>query len=154
MDEELLYSKNNICLSILHRDGCIQRIRFTSVHKSGSIPCSKQAERIIREFDEYFAGKRFEFELDYRFETGSFQKEILLELLKIPYAGTISYTELARRIGNPKAIRAVANALATNPLPILIPCHRVLGKDGALKGYAGGIVAKRQLLELEKGAGL
>ena len=78
-----------------------------------------------------------------------FQKKVWDELLKIPYGQTISYGEMARRIGMPKAVRAVANANGANAISILAPCHRVIGSDGSLTGYGGGLAAKRMLLELE-----
>ena len=99
---------------------------------------------------EYFAGQRRDFTvpLDLRGVT-AFRGLVLRELAKVPYGRTTTYAELARAVGNPKAVRAVGSACATNPLPLLIPCHRVLRSDGQLGGYRGGVQAKRYLLELE-----
>ncbi|MCT1453336.1 methylated-DNA--[protein]-cysteine S-methyltransferase [Corynebacterium sp. p3-SID1145] len=99
---------------------------------------------------EYFAGQRREFTvpLDYRFATG-FRSDVLRELARVPYGHTTTYKELAAKVGNPKAVRAVGGACANNPLPLLVPCHRVLRADGGLGGYRGGSETKRFLLELE-----
>ncbi len=98
---------------------------------------------------EYFAGKRREFTIPVVFTGSPFQCSVWTELMKIPYGSTISYAELARRINNPKAVRAVASANATNPISIFVPCHRVIGSDHKLTGYGGGLEAKQKLLELE-----
>lgn len=108
---------------------------------------------IIREtiiqLDEYFAGKRREFSVPLIFTGSPFQCRVWSELMNIPYGSTISYAELAKRIDNPKAVRAVASANATNPISILVPCHRVIGSNKKLTGYAGGLEAKQSLLTLE-----
>ncbi|WP_297851431.1 methylated-DNA--[protein]-cysteine S-methyltransferase [uncultured Corynebacterium sp.] len=103
-----------------------------------------------RELAEYFEGERREFTVpfDFRFVT-DFRADVLRELACVPFGETTSYGELASRVGNAKAVRAVGGACANNPLPLLIPCHRVLRADGALGGYRGGTEAKRFLLELE-----
>lgn len=106
--------------------------------------------RIFDEFDSYFSGKTKGFTLKYRPSGTDFQKQVWRELLRIPYGETITYSELAARIGKPSAVRAVATACGSNPIPILIPCHRVIGKDGSLTGYAGGLDNKKFLLDLEK----
>ena len=104
------------------------------------------------QLDEYFAGRRRAFEL--RLEPGGtpFQLRVLAALLTIPYGETRSYAEVARGIGHPKASRAVGAANARNPLPIVIPCHRVIGANGQLTGFGGGLAAKRRLLDLERAA--
>jgi methylated-DNA-[protein]-cysteine S-methyltransferase len=105
----------------------------------------------------YFAGKRSEFDLaiDRDAMGGTpFQRQVWLELEKIPYGLTISYGELARRIGNPAAVRAVGLANGRNPISIVVPCHRVIGANGTLTGYGGGLERKRWLLELERGGEL
>lgn len=98
---------------------------------------------------EYFAGARRGFSLELRPRGTAFQHRVWDELARIPYGATISYRELATRVGNPAACRAVARANATNPIPIVVPCHRVIGADGSLTGYGGGIDRKRFLLALE-----
>ena len=103
-----------------------------------------------QELAEYFAGTRREFTvpLDLRGVT-AFREAVLRELMTVPYGETTTYTELARAVGNPRAVRAVGSACATNPLPLFIPCHRVLRSDGRLGGYRGGVEAKRVLLRME-----
>lgn len=103
-----------------------------------------------KQLDEYFSGirKYFELPLDLRLST-DFRRTVQLELGAIDYGQTRSYAEVAQRIGKPNAVRAVGTACATNPLPIVLPCHRVLRSDGTLGGYLGGLAAKRVLLDLE-----
>lgn len=110
---------------------------------------SEVIERAVRQLDEFFAGRRREFDVPLLFVGTDFQKTVWNELLKIPFGKTISYGEMARRIGMPEAVRAVANANGANSLSIFAPCHRVIGSDRSLTGYAGGLEAKRMLLELE-----
>lgn len=105
----------------------------------------------VRELDEYFAGNRREFDVPVHYVCGTdFQKKVWDLLKNVKYGDTISYKEEARRFGNVKAIRAVASANGRNPISIFIPCHRVIGSDGSLTGYAGGLEKKRFLLDLEK----
>ena len=106
-------------------------------------------ERAIGELEEYFAGHRKIFDIPVVFTGSEFQCTVWEELMKIPYGTTISYGELARCIHNPKAVRAVASANATNPISIFVPCHRVIGSNHKLTGYGGGLDAKKGLLELE-----
>ena len=108
-------------------------------------------DEVRRELTEYFDGTRqaFDLALDWRLSQG-FRRTVLEHLYaEVPFGHTVSYLELAGRAGNPKASRAVGSAMATNPLPIVVPCHRVLRSGGALGGYGGGIDAKRHLLALE-----
>jgi O-6-methylguanine DNA methyltransferase len=102
-----------------------------------------------RQLDQYFAGERRSFELEIDLRAAPFQQAVLRELARVPYGVLASYGELARRIGKPRAARAVGGALNRNPIPIVLPCHRVVGASGALVGYAGGLDRKRALLELE-----
>jgi methylated-DNA-[protein]-cysteine S-methyltransferase len=104
----------------------------------------------LGQLDDYFKGDRTIFDLEMMIQGTAFQKKVWQELVKIPYGETISYGELARRIGNPKASRAVGMANGKNPICIIIPCHRVIGKNGSLTGFGGGIDVKKKLLELEK----
>jgi methylated-DNA-[protein]-cysteine S-methyltransferase len=104
-----------------------------------------------RQLEEYFAGARREFDLTLRPVGTSFQISVWSELRRIPYGETISYGELARRIGNPKASRAVGLANGSNPIAIVIPCHRVIGASGKLTGFGGGLDIKQRLLDLERG---
>ena len=106
-----------------------------------------------RQLDEYFGGRRTEFDLplDFRLASG-FRRTVLAHLPAIPYGHTESYAEVAAASGSPKAVRAVGTACAKNPLPVVVPCHRVVRSDGTVGGYAGGPDAKRTLLDLEAAA--
>src|SRR5215470_7359654 len=104
----------------------------------------------IRQLRAYFAGELEDFDLALAPAGTPFQQKCWGELCRIPYGDTISYAELARRIGNPNASRAVGLANGSNPIPIIIPCHRVIGSDGKLTGYGGGLLIKEKLLALEK----
>lgn len=103
-----------------------------------------------RQFEAYFAGDLIEFDLPLTPHGTPFQKSVWSALNTIPYGTTISYAELARRIGNPNASRAVGLANGANPLSIIVPCHRVIGANGSLTGYGGGLDTKRFLLDLER----
>ena len=105
-----------------------------------------------RQLDEYFAGKRTTFALPLAPEGSAFQRQVWEALLEIPFGGTMSYGELARRIGQPAAVRAVGAANGQNPIAIVIPCHRVIGSTGRLVGFGGGLETKGFLLRLEAGA--
>lgn len=104
-----------------------------------------------RQLAEYFAGRRRTFELALAPRGTAFQQRVWTALQAIPYGGTVSYGEIARRIEHPQAVRAVGLANGRNPIPIIIPCHRVIGSGGALTGYGGGLPTKRYLLDLEQG---
>jgi len=104
----------------------------------------------IKQLDEYFNKQRTEFELPLILAGTDFQKQIWQALQTIPYGQTVSYLELAKKLGKPKAVRAVANANAANALSIIIPCHRIIGNNGQLVGYAGGLETKKALLKQEQ----
>ncbi|TYA52284.1 methylated-DNA--[protein]-cysteine S-methyltransferase [Formosa maritima] len=101
------------------------------------------------QLNEYFKGNRTHFDLQLNPEGTTFQKNVWNALINIPYGKTLSYLELSKQLGDVKAIRAVANANSKNPLWIAVPCHRVIGSDGSLTGYAGGLYRKQWLLEHE-----
>jgi methylated-DNA-[protein]-cysteine S-methyltransferase len=103
----------------------------------------------VRQLREYFAGRRTEFDFPMEPKGTPFQRAVWQRLTEIPYGETISYGELARRVGNPKAARAVGAANRANPLPIVVPCHRVIGANGTLTGFGGGLPVKEALLALE-----
>lgn len=105
--------------------------------------------RVARQLTEYFDGSRTTFDVPLAPEGTPFQQRVWTELARIPYGTTISYGELARRVGNPNASRAVGAANGKNPIPVIVPCHRVIGSSGRLTGFGGGLDAKRTLLELE-----
>ncbi len=103
----------------------------------------------IKQLNEYFAGERHEFDLPLRLDGTEFQLLVLEELRRIPYGETTSYGAVAKSIGRPKAVRAVGAANGRNPIPIIVPCHRVIGSGGDLTGFGGGLDTKKALLRLE-----
>lgn len=103
----------------------------------------------MQQLTEYFQGKRKIFTIKYVLEVTDFQQRVLLNVAKVPYGSTKSYSDIAAQLNNPQAVRAVGSANGRNPLPILIPCHRIIGKDGSLTGFGGGLETKRYLLDLE-----
>lgn len=129
--------------------GTIERRICRHLHAEYEEGTSNIILETIKQLDEYFSGNRKEFSIPLVFTGTPFQCTVWAELTKIPYGDKITYAELARRIDNPKAVRAVASANATNPISILVPCHRVIGSNHKLTGYGGGLEAKQFLLELE-----
>lgn len=109
----------------------------------------RELDAVCRQLDEYFAGKRRQFDLRLAPRGTAFQQAVWQALQAIPYGRTCSYSELAGVIGRPQAVRAVGTANGANPISIIVPCHRVIGRNGSLTGYAGGLPRKQQLLELE-----
>jgi methylated-DNA-[protein]-cysteine S-methyltransferase len=109
----------------------------------------RRVQPVIRQLEQYFAGDRVRFELELDPGGTAFQRSVWDEVARIPYGGTRSYGEVARRLGKPTAVRAVGLANGANPIPIVIPCHRVVGADGSLVGYGGGLHVKAALLEHE-----
>jgi methylated-DNA-[protein]-cysteine S-methyltransferase len=116
-------------------------------------PDRRRLNEPIRQVEAYFGGKLKTFDFSLAPQGTAFQTSVWKELLRIPYGATISYGELARRLGNPKAVRAVGLANGSNPIAIVIPCHRVIGSNGSLVGYGGGLPIKQALLALERGQG-
>ena len=106
-------------------------------------------EMAIAQLDEYFGGQRKEFDLPRLYVGSDFQLQVWRAIDTVPYGSTVTYGELARRIGRPSSVRAAANATGANPMSILTPCHRVVGGDGSLTGYGGGLHVKDYLLKLE-----
>ncbi len=121
-------------------------IESTEAARSGALG------EAVRQLREYFAGRRTAFDFPMQPQGTPFQLAVWKCLTEIPYGETISYGELARRVGNPKAARAVGAANGANPLPIVVPCHRVIGANGKLTGFGGGLPTKEKLLALEKNA--
>jgi methylated-DNA-[protein]-cysteine S-methyltransferase len=144
-------------LTIVGSPDAVTSILFSSTGPSGTgfSRCRKShtgaPAEAARQLREYFAGARTAFDLPLQPRGTQFQRNVWNRLREIPYGETISYGELARRIGNPKASRAVGAANGANPLPIVVPCHRVIGSTGALTGFGGGLSVKRFLLALESG---
>ncbi len=106
-------------------------------------------DQVRRELDEYFGGDRRAFDLPLDLRVAPFPADVLRELAGVPYGETETYGALAARVGRPRAARAVGTVMNRNPIPIVLPCHRVIGADGTLTGYAGGLEVKRHLLQLE-----
>lgn len=137
-------------LTILENDGFLVEIAFG---KSSEKAYRKEETSIVksayRQIEDYLSGKRKSFDLPLKPEGTEFQRLVWAALLDIPHGQTRSYQEVAEKIGRPKAYRAVGLANNKNPLPIVIPCHRVIGKDGKMVGYAGGLDIKEKLLSVE-----
>ena len=137
-------------LTIEETDGAITALRFGG--ETVSPPPTPLLQRAAQQLTEYFAAQRRTFDLPLRPQGTAFQQAAWSALCAIPYGQTRTYAQQAAAIGRPKACRAVGMANHCNPLPLLIPCHRVIGAKGKLTGYAGGLALKRFLLELEQAA--
>lgn len=125
--------------------------RLALIYNMGTTHGTNRHIRALRkQLKEYFKGKRKEFSVPLCYQGSEFQKSVWQILLKIPFGKTITYLNLADSLGNPKATRAAANATGSNPLAIIIPCHRVIGSDGNLTGYRGGLERKRWLIDHER----
>ncbi|MCT8339395.1 methylated-DNA--[protein]-cysteine S-methyltransferase [Flavobacteriaceae bacterium TK19130] len=135
-------------LKIVVEDAAIRTIQF--VEKSGEDHSSNNVlDTAKQQLEAYFDGRRKSFDLPLAPKGTSFQQKVWNELKKVPYGKTVSYQEIANRLGDPKVIRAAASANGKNPIAIVIPCHRIIGSDGSLTGYAGGLHRKKWLLEHE-----
>jgi methylated-DNA-[protein]-cysteine S-methyltransferase len=145
-------------LAAVDEAGALVRLQFGSEGDTLDMPNAtvvtdrERCDHVVKQLGEYFRQERREFDLPLAMQGTPFQKTVWTALLTIPYGVTISYRELAERIGSPAAVRAVGRANGSNPIPIVVPCHRVIGADGSLTGYGGGIAAKEQLLRLEGAA--
>ena len=127
----------------------LQSITMSEEAESDFSEIPETLQTAAEQLEEYFSGKRKQFDLKLNPQGTEFQKRVWLELQNIPFGKTTSYLELSRKLGDEKAIRAVAAANGKNPLWIVIPCHRVIGSDGSLTGYAGGLHRKKWLLDFE-----
>ena len=121
-----------------------------SARGSSSLRAKRHAVLAVRQLREYFAGRRTRFSVPLHMEGTEFQQRAWRAMRKIRYGSTVSYAQQAKTIGSPKAVRAVGSANGANPIPIIVPCHRVIASDGSLGGYALGLKMKRFLLELER----
>ena len=140
-------------------DHAIAAARLRSIHRGigvaehrlrvGSRVLRSPIDDVRRELDEYFEGKRRDFDLPIDLRVAAFNEEVLRELARVPYGVTTTYGALVAKVGLPTAARAVGTVMNRNPIPIALPCHRVLGANGSLTGYAGGLDRKLQLLQLE-----
>lgn len=133
-------------LTLVANNKSLIGIFFKNLPASGTNQILEQTEQ---QLGEYFAGKRKEFNLPLEFNGTDFQKKVWTALLEIPYGQTKSYTDIAKQVGSPKAVRAVGLANSKNPISIIAACHRVIGLNGKLTGYAGGLHNKEYLLRLE-----
>lgn len=134
-------------LGLWARNGKLTGVTFEIAPEAGADPALDAAKA---QLEEYFAGTRRRFEIPLELSGTSFQMKCWRALMEIPYGESRCYSEIARRIGSPGAARAVGMANHVNPIPIIVPCHRVIGRDGSLTGYAGGLEMKKWLLEHEK----
>ncbi len=136
-------------LTVVSADGGLRSIEFGRSIPEGAVLDAHANQAVVRQLGEYFAGPRQEFDVDLDLVGTRFQLSVWRALLKIPYGGTRSYGQIARDLGKAGAARAVGLANHDNRIPIIIPCHRVIGQDGSLTGYGGGLDIKQQLLALE-----
>lgn len=143
------YQFENISLYLVATETHLINIQFTQPQKA-LLQTTELLSMATIQLDEYFQGKRTTFSLPFKLTGTPFQLAVWKELQNIPYGQTTNYKEIAQKINKPKAYRAVGMANNKNPLPIIIPCHRVIGSNGKLIGYAGGLKLKNYLLELEK----
>jgi len=127
--------------------------RIVRAYGPGVLPDARRIDPVARELDQYFAGKRraFDVEVDLSLLT-PFQRKVLAATARVAYGDLTTYARVARAAGNERASRAAGGAIGANPIPIVVPCHRVVATDGTLGGYAGGLDAKRRLLQLERGS--
>jgi methylated-DNA-[protein]-cysteine S-methyltransferase len=138
-------------LTLEFEDSKLVSVDFGDIKTSEGQVCVQEHIRdIATQLDEYFNGDREAFDIETAPKVTDFQRMVLDEIKKIPYGITVPYSQIARNIGKPKASRAVGAACGANPIPVIIPCHRVVGKDESLTGYGGGLDIKRFLLDLEK----
>jgi methylated-DNA-[protein]-cysteine S-methyltransferase len=136
-------------LGITSEQGAIVAIDLAPGKQPEGEPAGARHREFERQLIEYLEGRRRVFDLPLRLEGSGFQKEVWEAVSRIPYGQTASYGEIAHLIGKPRASRAVGAANGANPIPIVIPCHRVIGKDGSLTGYGGGLALKSRFLALE-----
>jgi len=142
-------------LTLMSQGGCLTHLVMEDqAHATPAPPGSVRDDDafavVVGQLREYFAGERTSFDVPMALEGTDFQRRVWSELRAIPYGRTISYGELARRVDNPKASRAVGSANGRNPIAVIVPCHRVIAGDGSLGGYGGGLDRKAVLLELER----
>lgn len=138
-------------LTFVSEDDYLIGLYFGKKDIKGDFEKSEVIEKSIKEIEEYLNKKRKTFDIPLKFSGTEFQKKVWNVLLEIPYGKTKSYKDVAEKVGSPKGYRAVGMANNKNPISIIAPCHRVIGSNGKLVGYGGGLDIKRYLLELEKG---
>lgn len=150
MNNIFFYETELGTIGIRENNKSITDIYFSKVDTNDNVEETDLIKECFKQLTEYFKGNRIEFDLPLEAQGTEFQKKVWSELLKIPYGKTKSYKDIAIAIGNEKACRAVGMANNKNPIPIIIPCHRVIGSNGKLIGYAGGLNVKEKLLNVEK----
>ncbi|MFK8049172.1 MAG: methylated-DNA--[protein]-cysteine S-methyltransferase [Halioglobus sp.] len=139
-------------LRLVSKEEMLSKVEFEGRHQiqSDEVFCSDSAlQRASKQLQEYFAGQRETFDLGLNPQGTDFQQQVWSSLREIPFGELRSYSDIARGINRPKAVRAVGAANGRNPIPIIVPCHRVIGSNGSLTGFAGGLEMKEQLLKLE-----
>lgn len=137
-------------MELTYEEDAVTALKMAGKEAEGEAP-EGLALKVFRELDEYFEGKRKTFDIPLRTHGTAFQEKVWAALRAIPYGEVRSYKEVAEAIGHPKAYRAVGMANNANPIFIIVPCHRVIGSDGSLTGYGGGLPMKKALLSLERG---
>lgn len=140
----LVANRDGLCVLDYHHGPKARAVGPSWIHDPKALAGVKEI------LSAYLHGQNPTIDIPLRPQGTPFQKEVWRRLMAIPYGHTVSYEDVARAMGNPKASRAVAGAIGRNPIQIFIPCHRVIGKDGGLRGYAGGLAMKKRLLELEQ----
>jgi methylated-DNA-[protein]-cysteine S-methyltransferase len=145
-------SERGLCRISFDSEGQLEPLARS--YGSRVLRSAKPVDPVRRQLDEYFEGARHDFELPLDLTVSGFYEQVLGELALVPYGETTTYGALAARTGRPKAARAIGTVMHNNPVPIVLPCHRVIGSTGSLTGYGGGLETKRFLLELERGGSL
>ncbi len=151
IDELTLIAEGDALVGVRFADGSGRRW-FRNDHEIAVDDAHPVLVRARRQLNEYFAGTRTDFDLPLRFGSDEFRERVWAELSTIPYGRTVSYGDVAGALGDRRLAQSVGQAVGSNPLPIVIPCHRVVGSDGSLTGFGGGLDRKRFLLELEEPA--
>jgi methylated-DNA-[protein]-cysteine S-methyltransferase len=150
--EHKAYYQSEIGLiEFISTDAGLKSLNFVENGSSDNLEVHPALQAWVEQLDEYFGGTRQEFTMTLAPEGTTFQKKVWQALLNIPYGRTVSYLDIAKAIGNDQAVRAVGHANGQNPISIIIPCHRVIGSNGKLTGYGGGLWRKEWLLNHEKG---
>lgn len=146
-----VYFNSPVGLILIEEDGgVITKLNFVSKKNvKRNVYKGNFLKNVLKQLDQYFKKKRKNFSIKVFYSGTDFQKKVLIETSKIPYGKTVSYSDIAKLVGRPNAVRAVGTALKQNSVPIIIPCHRVIGKDGGLRGFAGKVKIKESLLKLE-----
>ena len=149
----LLYTRQTKIgrIGLAERDGAVVELAFRAKPMAERLPEPEAVRRAFAQIEEYLAGRRKSFDVPLHVEGTPFMRQVWSELCRIPYGETRSYKDIAVAIGRPGAMRAVGMANHRNPIALIIPCHRVIGADGKLVGFGGGLDLKRFLLELEAG---